>query len=147
MANYPPLIDVQSAVYSRMAGTPFLTSQSIEAPVVNDDAEDQTYPFILVGAPRVDTWNTFGGTTAGFGWLIVLTVTIFSRYEGDRECAELAEAVIARLNFYQFTVPSYATVICTLDPDGQAFGALKVEYPEKLERRLFPIRFVLMVHE
>jgi hypothetical protein len=113
MPNYPPLQLINAAVYSRLSGDATLTT-TLGAAVVNDEAEDQAHPFVLVPGAGAQPWNTLG---LSYGWQCELTPVVFSRYEGDLEAIQIAERVIALLNDYAFTVTGYQTVICEVDPD------------------------------
>jgi hypothetical protein len=144
MPNYPPLQLINAAVYSRLSGDATLTT-TLGAAVVNDEAEDQAHPFVLVPGAGAQPWNTLG---LSYGWQCELTPVVFSRYEGDLEAIQIAERVIALLNDYVFTVTGYQTVICEVDPDQSPLPIkVKTEYPQKLERRALAVRFAITVHE
>ncbi len=145
MPNYPPLAQVQTVFYSILSGDTTLTDL---APVTNDATEDQAYPYILIANANASPWNTFGGTTAGFGWRIRITVHGYSRYEGDRDVLTFMQRVVELLNFRTLTIPGYSTVICELDPDESPMPAkVLLEYPQKIERRHMPLIFKVSVHE
>lgn len=145
MPNYPPLQAIGAAVYTRLNSDATLTAL---APVVNDAAEDQAFPYVLMGRPMASDWSTLGGTSSGWGWKVEIIVAAYSRYQGDLEAIQVIERVVYLLNHYAFTVSGYATVICALDPDqAPAPIALKLEYPNKVEQRVMPARFCFWVHE
>ena len=145
MANFPPLQLIGAAVKTRLGGDATLTAL---APVINDVAEDQTFPYLLVGRPTAGGWHTMGGTSAGWGWKVDVMVAAYSRYQGDLEALRIVERAVFLMNHHTFTLAGYATTICTLDEDqSPAPIALKVEYPNKVEQRVMPARFSFWVHE
>jgi hypothetical protein len=147
MPNYPPLEAIGTALYSRLSADATLTT-TLGAAVVNDEAEDQAHPFVLLPGAGGLPWNTLGGTSSGFGWQCEVTPVVFSRYEGDLEAIQIAQRVIELLNFHVFAVSGYQTVICEVDPDMSPLPfKVKTEYPQKQERRALAIRFQISVHE
>jgi hypothetical protein len=149
MPNYPPLQLIGAAVYSRLNGDATLAalaaSDDDTVVVVNDEAEDQSHPFVLIPGAGAQPWNTLG---SAYGWQCELTPIVYSRYEGDLEAIQIAERVIALLNDYTLSITGYTTVICELDPDASPLPVkVKMEYPQKIERRALSIRFQIKVHE
>jgi hypothetical protein len=142
MANYPPLHLVGAGIYSRLNGDATLTAM---APVVNDEAEGQTYPFVLLPGASAEPWNTLGQS---YGWCCEIAPAVYSRYEGNREEALITERICTLLNDYALSIAGYSTVICELDPDGSPVPVqVKTEAPNKVERRVRTIRFRILVHE
>ena|SRR5687768_10338046 len=151
MANYPPLQLIGAAVYSRLSGDATLPTldlspdSAVTVSVVGDEAEDQVHPFVLVPGAEAQPWNTLGRS---YGWACAITPVVFSRYDGDLEAIRIGERVTALLNDYEFTVTGYNTVICEVDPDSSPVPVkIKIETPQKIERRALAIRFRILVHE
>jgi hypothetical protein len=141
VANYPPLQVIGAAVYARLNDDATLTAL---APVVNDEAEFQAHPFVLVPGANSTPWNTLGG----YGWECEITPVVYSQYEGDLEAIQIGERVMALLNFYALAVTGYTTVICELDPDMSPVPVkTSSETKQKIERRAMAIRFRIRVHE
>jgi hypothetical protein len=142
VANYPPLQVIGAAVYSRLNGDATLTAL---AEVVGDEAEDQTHPFVLVPGAEAQPWNTLGRS---YGWACAITPVVYSRYDGDLEAIQIGERVTALLNDYALTVTGYPTVICEVDPDNSPVPVkIRIETPQKIERRALALRFRILVHE
>lgn len=149
MPNYPPLEAIGTALYSRLSGDATLAALAINSGdsvvVVNDEAEDQAHPFVLLPGAGAQPWNTLGQS---YGWQCEVTPVVYSRYEGDLEAVRIAQRVIALLNDYTFALSGYQTVICEVDPDSSPLPVkIKTEYPQKIERRALSIRFQIMVKE
>jgi hypothetical protein len=110
---------------------------------VDDEEEDQTYPFLLMGpATHEKRWNTFGGRTVGNGNDAMIRLHVYSRYEGDREALLILERVVELLDHAALAVSGYGTVIC----EYQSSRTL-VEDRDKLETRHIPVDFRVRVHE
>lgn len=141
MANYPPLQVLGAAVYARLNGDATLTAL---APIVNDEAETQAHPFVLVPGANAVPWNTLGG----YGWECEITPVVYSQYEGDLEVIQIGERITALLNFYALAVTGYTTVICELDPDMSPVPIKSITTThQKVERRELSLRFRVRVHE
>jgi hypothetical protein len=140
--NYPPLQLIGAAVYSLLSSDATLIAM---AQVVGDEAEDQVHPFVLVPGAEAQPWNTLGRS---YGWACAITPVIYSRYDGDLQAVQIGERVTALLNDYAMTIAGYTTVICEVDPDSSPVPVkIKIETPQKIERRALALRFRILVHE
>jgi hypothetical protein len=108
------------------------------------EPEEPPAKFIVVGNATEQTWNTLGGSDAGFGWDDTLTIHIYSYQKGDTEVLAMLSRVTALLNFATLVVSGYNTVICEY---GDKITKVLVETKDKQERRHIPAIFSFKVHE
>lgn len=142
MSNASSLLAVQTAVYGVLSVDATLLALCPD--IENFEPTDPPARFILVGNAIERTWNTFGGTSAGWGWHCELTVHIYSYYRGELEALQILSRVTALLNHQPLTVTGYPTAIVEYGDPGTK---VMVETKDKRERRHIPAIFTILVHE
>jgi hypothetical protein len=138
---------VCTAIYTVLHGDSTmaaLTAPSIldgSAGVFGDVPANQSYPHVEISDGHTEKpWNTIGGANVNVGYQDLVTVHIWSRYQGDLECYNILNRVNALLNFQPITVSGFSTVICEYDG-----GRILREEVNKIETRHLPARYKVSV--
>lgn len=145
MPSSSSLLAIQTAVYSVLTGDATLIALvgGVER-IQNYEPQEPPANFIVVANATEQSANTLGGTSAGWGWDVTLTVHIYSYYSGDIEALGMLGRVTALLNHQPLTVTGYTTVICEY---GDKLTKCLIETKDKQERRHIPAVFSINVHE
>ena len=147
MPSASSLLAIQTAVYALLTGDATLaTLAGGVANILNYEPQEPPAKFIVVGNATEQGWNTLGGTAAGWGWDVTLTVHLYSYYAGDIEVLQMLERVTTLLNRPDGfgSVTGYGTVIAEY---GDKLTRVLIETKDKQERRHIPALFSIKVHE
>lgn len=109
--------------------------------VLNDIAEGQPYPYVLLSHADEHPWHTIGGATSGLGWQVLLMVHVYSDAHSDKEANLIRARIVELLNFQPLTVTGYSTVIVEYQR-----GKLLTEDVKKVKTRHIPAEFLFKVH-
>lgn len=143
MPNASALEAIQTAVAAVLVGDATLISLvgGVER-IRGFEPEEPTPKFIVVGNATEQGWNTFGGTSEGWGWDNTLTIHIYSYQRGDTEVLQMLGRVTALLNHVPLSVSGYTGAICEY---GEKLTKVLVETKDKQERRHIPAVFSIKV--
>ncbi|MGX1512237.1 DUF3168 domain-containing protein [Streptomyces collinus] len=94
-----PMLPVQSAVYARLRDD--ATLAGLVAGVYDYVPEDVTYPYIVIGEATETPDNRHGG----FGRQTVVTLHVWSRYQGYTQALRIGARVTALLDHQPLTLP------------------------------------------
>lgn len=121
---------IQSAIYTRLSGFTALTALLARSGAaiydyVPQELADTTseFPYLVIGdieAGEFDADDRLGHDTT-------VTIHVFSRYLGKKECADIMAQVYEALHRYALPVTGFSLVDChwdglsdiMMDPDGQ----------------------------
>lgn len=114
---------VQTAVYSRL--TSVVSSATIydDVPRLSNGQPDANFPYIVIGDDDLQSWDT----DDTLGATVVITLHIWSRYQGKKEVKQVMQDIYSALNRqagnlsatgYRFvdSLHDFSTVMD--DPDG-----------------------------
>lgn len=120
---------VQTALYSKLTGTTAITDLLASATsVYNKTPDEADFPYIVIGHDSATMWDskTFNGLD------ISITLHIWSRYRGNKECLQIMGAVYDALHNQALTVSGQNHVLTQLefsetmmDPDGLTFHGVQ----------------------
>jgi Protein of unknown function (DUF3168) len=127
MAN--PGWDLQKAAYAALAGDASLTGLIGSGAVYDHVPQQAAFPYVVIGEARVADWST--GTEPGSEQL--LTLHVWSRYEGKREAYAIADSIRSRLDEAALTLEDNRLINLRhqfsdlrRDPDGETYhGVLR----------------------
>ncbi|WP_432132752.1 DUF3168 domain-containing protein [Streptomyces tendae] len=94
-----PMLPVQSAVYARLRDDGTLAG--MVTGVYDYVPEDVTYPYIVIGEATETPDNRHGG----FGRQTVVTLHVWSRYQGYTQALRIGAQVTALLDHQPLTLP------------------------------------------
>ena len=107
--------EIQKAIFSRLSSE---LSYSVFDHVPQDE---QDFPYVVIGDDTGLQWDT--GDSRGSE--STLTIHVWSRQLGRRECKEIMDEIYQALHEYELDIDDMHTVICHwefsesfLDPDG-----------------------------
>jgi hypothetical protein len=136
---------IQTAIAAVLVGD--ATLASLVGGVANIrgyEPEEPTSEFIVVGNATEQADHTLGGTSAGWGWYVTLTIHIYSYQKGDTKVLQILSRLTTLLNFAALSVTGYGTVICEY---GDKISKVLVQTKDKQERRHIPAIFSIRVKE
>lgn len=110
--------------------------------ILNDVAEGQQYPYVVISHADEHPWHTIGGATTGIGYAVLLMIHVFSQAHSDKEANLIRARIVELLNFQAMTVTGYSTVIVEYQR-----GRLKTEDVDKVKTRHIPAEFMFKVHQ
>ncbi|MFK4797787.1 DUF3168 domain-containing protein [Streptomyces sp. MPA0124] len=94
-----PMLPAQTAVYARLTGD--ATLAGMVSGVYDYVPEDVAYPFVVIGEATEVPDNRHGG----FGRETVITLHVWSRYQGYRQALRIGAQVTALLDHQPLTLP------------------------------------------
>ncbi|GHI91274.1 DUF3168 domain-containing protein [Streptomyces olivaceus] len=94
-----PMLPVQSAVYARLKADTAL--MAVIRGVYDYVPEDVAYPFVVIGEALETPDNRHGG----FGRQTVITLHVWSRYQGYAQVLRIGARVTALLDHQPLTLP------------------------------------------
>lgn len=119
----------QTALYSKLTGTSTITDLLASATSVYSRVTDEAaFPYIVIGHDTALDWDskTFHGMD------ISITLHIWSRYRGNKECLQIMAAIYDALHDQSLTISGQNHVLTrlefqqtTLDPDGITFHGVQ----------------------
>lgn len=93
-----------------------------DVPQVADTGRDDVFPFVTLGDDTINDWST--DTTSGGE--ATITLHVWSRANGRRECKQIQGAIYDALHRQELATPDHTFIGCDfdmaetlLDPDGQ----------------------------
>ena len=119
--SMPGIIDrVHAAIVARLkADTALMT---ILKGVWDDVPDSQAYPYVQMGDPMQTPEDVFGNQ----GRVVVVTLHVWSRYQGQKETSAVLKRIAELLDRHQLAVTGAVVVRCTVesenimrDPDGR----------------------------
>lgn len=99
-----PMLPVQAAVYARLTGDATLTGMI--SGVYDYVPENAAYPFVVIGEALETPDNRHGG----FGRETVITLHVWSQYEGYAQALRIGERVTALLDHQPLTIPTVSHI-------------------------------------
>lgn len=114
------MIELQTAIYNKL--TAALTVPVYDhVPQVNDAGDNSDFPYVRIEAPR----NNENDTDNDLGFDTTVQLHVWSRYRGNKQTAELQQAIYNALHRQALTVTGYGVSDIfqefseiLLDPDG-----------------------------
>lgn len=102
--------DVQTALYSRLAGAAGLTAllAAGAAGVCDHVPEGLAFPYVVLSGLRTEASDT----QQSHGYDITLTIASYSRAEGMKELRSVMAAIYDALHDASFTVPNQTLILC-----------------------------------
>lgn len=99
-----PMLPVQSAVYGKLTGD--ATLAGMISGVYDYVPEDVDYPFVVIGEAleTPDNWH------GGFGRETVITLHVWSRYQGYAQALRIGAQVTALLDHQPLTITGLAWI-------------------------------------
>lgn len=123
------VLAVQTALYSKLTGTSAITSLLASSSSVYSRTPDEaSFPYIVIGHDTATDWDskTFNGMD------ISVTIHVWSRYRGNKECLQIMGAIYDALHNQSLTVTGQNHIFTrleyqqtTLDPDGITFHGVQ----------------------
>lgn len=104
MSAPAPMLAVQSAVYARLKGDATLTGMI--SGVYDYVPETAAYPFVVIGEALETPDNRHGG----FGRQTVITLHVWSRYQGYAQVLRIGARVTELLDHQPLTIPGLSWI-------------------------------------
>ena len=121
--------DLQKAAYAALAGAAPLTGLIGNDAIYDHVPQDAAFPYVVIDETRLADWST--GTEPGSEHL--LTLHVWSRYQGKRETYQIADAIRAALDEADLSLEDNRLINLRhqfsdlrRDPDGETYhGVLR----------------------
>jgi hypothetical protein len=118
--------DLQQAAYAALAGNGPLAAMIGER-LYDHVPQEVAFPYVVVDQMQIRDWST--GTERGYEHVLMLHV--WSRYEGKREIAEIADALRTVLDDAELMLDDHRLINLNhqyadlkRDPDGETYHAI-----------------------
>lgn len=107
------LSPVQSAVYARLAAQVSSATTYDDVPDLPDGMPDSDFPYIVIGEDVANPWDTDDQLAN----TVLITLHVFSRYQGKKECKEIMADIYTALNRQaaNLSATGYRFVDCLYD--------------------------------
>lgn len=128
------MLEIQTSIFEKLEDSSSL--DSLVTGIFDDVPDDQPFPYISISEVSENNFNTFDRD----GKESVFTISIWSRYEGFKECYEILEVVNDLLNYQELSVNNYTTVYIRSD------GTQVLKDPDGLTRHI-NVDFRVIVQE
>jgi hypothetical protein len=92
--------------------------------------EGKAYPHVLLSRATEMPRHVLGGAGTGLGWKNIIRSHVYSRYQGDIECLQIWERLVALSNYQTLTVAGYSSVLVSVES-----MRVLIESVEKIETR------------
>ena len=110
---------IQTAIYNALIANEAL-GYAITA-VYDHVPQDAVFPYVVIGSDTLIDWDTDNST----GFEATLTLHVWSRYRGLKECKDIQGLIYSALHRQPLTIDGYTALDCLceyheadVDPDG-----------------------------
>jgi len=107
----------------------YLHLNTLGYPVYDAVPEESTYPYIVIGDDIANNW----GTKSFPAWNVLVTIHVWSSYDGWQEVKAIMEAIEEKLCINEFVLPNHTIAVLLpesmqvlRDPSGLRHGILRL---------------------
>lgn len=96
------ILQVQIGILNALKGDIELMAM-VGGRIYDEVPNTEVFPYIAIGTHTENPWNTFDK----FGRDVLITLNIYSQYEGYKEALEILDKVVEVLDYKDITIPEF----------------------------------------